>query len=142
MAWTRPTILTFAALVALALILLAVGIFMPELRRQFVFAPEQAGAAAAVAQIAARETAFHQKTGGFAPFTIAEGPARSRALGLNWNSLPTEDFQFDAALLPDSHLRLRALPRGKTVSALKAPAQIYAAELSPQGVILRSGWLP
>jgi hypothetical protein len=142
MAWTRPTILTFAALVALALILLAVGIFMPELRRQFVFAPEQAGAEAAVAQIAAQEAAFRRKTGGFAPFTIAEGPARSRALGLNWNSLPTEDFQFDAALLPDSHLRLRALPRGETVRALKAPAQIYAAELSPQGAILHSGWLP
>jgi hypothetical protein len=142
MAWTRPSILTFAALVALALILLTIGVFMPELRRKFVFAPEQSGAEAAVAQIAERETVFHQKTGGFAPFTIAEGPARSRVLGLNWNSLPTEDFQFDAALLPDSHLRLRALPRGETIRALKAPAQIYAAELSPQGVILRSGWLP
>jgi len=44
--------------------------------------------------------------------------------------------------LPNSNLRLRALPRGETVRTLKAPAQIYAAELSPQGGILRDGWLP
>jgi hypothetical protein len=142
MSWTRPSILTFSALVALAVIVLAAGFLMPELRRRFVFAPEQAGAEAAVAKIAAGEKAIYRKTGNFAVFTAAEGPARSRMLGLNWNSLPTDDFQFDAALLPDSHLRLRALPRGDTVRALKAPAQIYAAELSPRGDMLRSGWLP
>lgn len=142
MAWTRPSFVTFGALIALTIIVLTVGVFMPELRREFVFAPEQAGAEAAVAEIAARERTLYRKTGGFASFTVAEGPARSRVLGLNWGSLPTGNFQFDAALLPNSNLRLRALPRGETVLTLKAPAQIYAAELSPQGGILRDGWLP
>jgi hypothetical protein len=142
MSWTRPSILTFSALIALAVIVLVAGFFMPELRRKFVFAPEQAGAEAAVAQIAAGEKALYRKTGSFAAFTAAEGPARSRVLGLNWSTLPTDDFQFDASLLPDSHLRLRALPRSDTVRTLKAPAQIYAAELSARGDVLRSGWLP
>jgi hypothetical protein len=142
MPWTRLSILTFSALVVLAVIVLVAGLFMPELRRKFVFVPEQAGAEAAVAQIAAGEKALYRKTGSFALFTAAQAPASARALGLNWNNLPTEDFQFDASLLPDSHLRLRALPRGDTVRALKAPAQIYAVELSAGGDVMRSGWLP
>ena len=142
MSWPRLSTLTFSVLAGLAVLVMAAGFFMPELRRRFVFMPEQAGAEAAVAKIAAGEQELYRKTGNFALFTAAEAPARARVLGLNWNSLPSEDFQFDAALLPDSHLRLRALPRGETVRALKATAQIYAAELSPRGDMLRSGWLP
>jgi hypothetical protein len=142
MAWTRPSLLSFSALVALTILVLAAGYFMPEMRRQFVFAPVQAGAKAAVDDIAAREQAFYRKSGSFAVFTTAQAPALSRTLGLNWAALPTDDFQFDAALLPNSDLRLRALPRGETVRALKAPAEIYTAELSPRGQVLRQGWLP
>lgn len=142
MPWTRLSLLTFGALAGMTVLVLALGIFMPDIRRKFIFGPEQAGAAAAVDQIAQQEKALHRKTGSFAVFTVAEGPAQSRALGLNWSTLPTDDFQFDASLLPGDHLRLRALPRGETIRALRAPAQIYAAELSPRGDVLRSGWLP
>ena len=142
MAFTRSSHLSFGALIALGVFALAAGYYMPELRHDFIFAPEQADAEEAVAQIATREQLFYRKTSEFAVFTVAEAPAGSRVLGLNWGSLPTDDFRFDAALLPNNHLRLRALPRGETVRALKAPAQIYAAELSPRGKILRREWLP
>jgi hypothetical protein len=138
----RLSPITLAALVALTIGVLGIGFYMPELRQKLVFAPEQARAEGAVAKIAAREQQFYARTGGFAVFSVLEAPGRAKLLGLNWNDLPTGDFQFDAALLPDSHLRLRALPRGETVRALKAPAQIYAAELSPKGGVLRKGWLP
>jgi hypothetical protein len=142
MAWMRSSILSFGGLLVLGILVFAMALFMPELRRRYVFAPVQATAEVAVMQIASRERAFRHKTGGFAAFTVVEAPARSQRLGLNWNRLPSGDFQFDAALLPDGHLRLRALPRGDSVRALRTPAQIYAAEFSPEGAMLRSRWLP
>lgn len=142
MAWTRPSTLVFVFVLGLAFILLALGYFMPELRRALVFAPTQAGAQAAVARIAAGEKSVYQRTGSFVAFSVAEAPGRAKVLDLDWKTMPTGDFQLDAALLPDKNLRLRAIPRGAAVSGLRTPAQIYAAELTPSGALVRQGWLP
>ena len=53
-----------------------------------------------------------------------------------------EDFLFDASLMPDKSLRLRALPRPDSVHDLKVGAQMFVAELAPKGGVDRSGWDP
>ena len=49
--------------------------------------------------------------GPFRHLRAAQAAAHARALGLDMQDWPAEDFLFDASLMPDKSLRLRALPR-------------------------------
>ena len=134
--------MTFALLVALAILVAGLGIFMPSIRDQLVFKPRQAKAEAAVMQLAAKENILRQRKGRFDTFTPPQAAAHARALGVGMQDWPARDFLFDASLMPDKSLRLRALPRPESVRDLKVGAQIFVAELAPKGGVNRSGWYP
>jgi hypothetical protein len=142
MGWNRKSQLNFALLVALAILVMAVGVFMPDIRNQLIFKPRRAKAEAAVMQLAAKENIVRRQKGLFDTFTPPQAAAHARALGLNMQDWPAEDFLFDASLMPDKSLRLRALPRPESVRDLKVAAQIFVAELAPGGGVSRSGWSP
>ena len=134
--------MTVAVLVVLAVLVAAAGVFMPDIRSQLVFKPRQGRAETMVMQIAARENRMRLGQGRFDTFTPPQAAAHARSLGLDMQDWPGEDFLFDAALMPDKSLRLRALPRGDSVRDLKVGAQMFVAELAPRGGVNRSGWYP
>ena len=134
--------MTVAVLVVLAVLVAAAGVFMPDIRSQLVFKPRQGRAETMVMQIAARENRMRLEQGRFDTFTPPQAAAHARSLGLDMQDWPGEDFLFDAALMPDKSLRLRALPRPDSVRDLKIGAQMFVAELAPRGGINRSGWYP
>ena len=134
--------MTVAVLVVLAVLVAAAGVFMPDIRSQLVFKPRQGRAETMVMQIAARENRMRLGQGRFDTFTPPQAAAHARSLGLDMQDWPGEDFLFDAALMPDKSLRLRALPRPDSVRDLKIGAQMFVAELAPRGGVNRSGWLP
>ena len=134
--------MTFALLVVLAILVAGVGMFMPDIRQALIFKPRQAKAEAAVMQLAAKENILRRQKGHFDTFTPPEAAAHARALGLNMQDWPAEDFLFDASLMPDKSLRLRALPQPDSVRDLKVGAQMFIAQLAPAGGVTRSGWYP
>jgi hypothetical protein len=142
MNWNRKSRMTFALLVALAILVAGLGIFMPSIRDQLIFQPRQAKAEAAVMQLAAKENIARRQTGHFDTFTPPQAAAHARALGVRMQDWPAQDFLFDASLMPDKTLRLRALPQPESVRDLKIRAQMFIADLAPAGGVSRSGWSP
>jgi hypothetical protein len=142
MGWNGKNRMTVALLVVLAVMVATAGVFMPDIRSQLVFKPRQGRAETMVMQIAARENRLRMGQGHFDTFAPAQAAAHARALGLDMQDWPGEDFLFDASLMPDKSLRLRALPRGDSVRDLKIGAQMFVAELAPKGGVNRSGWVP
>jgi hypothetical protein len=130
------------ALVALAAVALTVAIYAAEIRDALVFQPAQRQAEAASRRIAAAEQAVFRKSGKVIPLTALDTAPGSEALGLDWHSMPSELFQFEARALPDRHLQLRALPQPDAVASLKVAPRMYVAELSTKGEFLRGGWYP
>jgi hypothetical protein len=120
-------------------LLAGLGWFAPEIRDAWYFAPARARAAEAVAQIARQERAARARTGHYQPFTTGNADIQLRALGVS--DIPA-DYHFDATLLPDKGLRLRALPRSEQVLALKIGAQMYVSQLAPGGGVIKRGWVP
>lgn len=142
MDWDRKSRARFAVLAGLAVLVGIAGVFMPDIREKLMFKPRQGRAEAAVMQLAAHENRMRKGRGRFEIFTPPQAAQRARALGLDMQNWPAEDFLFDASLMPDNSLRLRALPRPESVRDLKIGAQIFIAELAPQGGVNRSGWYP
>lgn len=142
MAWDRKSRATFGLLAGLAVLVAAAGLFMPDIRESVIFKPRQGRAEAVVMQLAAHENRLRKGKGRYETFTPPQAAARARALGLDMQNWPAEDFLFDASLMPDKSLRLRALPRPESVRDLKVGAQIFIAELAPRGGVNRSGWYP
>ena len=134
--------MTFALLVALAILVAGAGFFMPNIRENFIFKPRQAKAEAAVMQLAAKENILRRQKGRFDIFTPPEAAAHARSLGLDMQAWPAQDFLFDASVMPDKSLRLRALPQPDSVRDLKVSAQMFVAELAPAGGVSHSGWAP
>ena len=142
MAWDRNSRTTFGLLTGLAVLVAAAGVFMPDIRDSLIFKPRQGRAEAAVMQLAAHENRLRKGKGRFETFTPPQAAQHARSLGLDMQDWPAEDFLFDASLMPDKSLRLRALPRPESVRDLKVGAQIFVAELAPRGGVNRSGWYP
>src|SRR6478609_9254830 len=142
MAWDRKSRTTFGVLAGLAVLVAALGVFMPDIRESLIFKPRQGRAEAVVMQLAAHENRIRKGKGRFETFTPPQAAQHARALGLDMQNWPAEDFLFDASLMPDKSLRLRALPRPESVRDLKVGAQIFVAELAPRGGVNRSGWYP
>ncbi len=142
MGWNGKNRMTVAVLVVLAVLIAAAGVFMPDIRSQLMFKPRQGRAETMVMQIAARENRLRKGQGHFDTFAPPQAAAHARALGLDMQDWPGEDFLFDASLMPDKSLRLRALPRPDSVRDLKIGAQMFVAELAPRGGVNRSGWVP
>src|SRR5579883_2588843 len=142
MAWNLKSRISVAVLLALAILVAGAGLFMPDIRAEVMFKPRQNRAESVVMQLAAREVHLRRGKGRFDTFTPPEAAAHSRALGVDMQDWPAEDFLFDASLMPDKSLRLRALPRPDSVRDLKVAAKMFVAELAPEGGINRSGWYP
>jgi hypothetical protein len=142
MAWDKKSRTTCGVLVGLAVLVAGLGVFMPDIRGALVFKPRQGRAETAVMQLATHENRLRRGKGRFDTFTPPQAAQHARALGLNMQDWPGEDFLFDASLMPDKTLRLRALPRPESVRDLKVGGQIFVAELAPRGGINRSGWYP
>lgn len=142
MGWSRKDRITFGVLAGLAVLVAGLGVFMPDLRGELMFKPRQGRAETVVMQLAARENHLRRGEGRFDTFTPPQAAAHARALGLSMQDWPAEDFLFDASLMPDKSLRLRALPRPDSVRDLKVGAQMFVAELAPWGGVNRSGWYP
>jgi hypothetical protein len=135
MDWSRNSQLTLILLVGLA-------VLVADIRDALVFKPRRQRAEAVVLQLAVRESAVRKAKGRFEPFAPADAAIHLSRLGVNTQSLPSEDFLFEASLMPNSHLRIRALPRPQAVQDLRVGAQMFAAELAPSGGISQSGWYP
>jgi hypothetical protein len=142
MAWDRKSRMTFGMLAGLAVLVGTLGVMMPDIRESLVFKPRQGRAEAVVMQLAAHENRIRKGKGRFETFTPPQAAQRARSLGVDMQNWPAEDFLFDASLMPDKSLRLRALPRPESVRDLKVGAQIFVAELAPRGGVNRSGWYP
>jgi hypothetical protein len=142
MDWSRNSQLTLILLVGLAVLVAMLGFFMTDIRDALVFKPRRQRAEAVVLQLAVRESAVRKAKGRFEPFAPADAAIHLSRLGVNTQSLPSEDFLFEASLMPNSHLRIRALPRPQAVQDLRVGAQMFAAELAPSGGISQSGWYP
>lgn len=142
MAWDARSRIVCGVLVGLAALVAGAGIFMPDIRGALMFKPRQNLAEAAVMQLAAHENRLRRSKGRYDIFTPPQAAAHARALGLDMRDWPAEDFLFDASLMPDKSLRLRALPRPESVRDLKVGAQIFVAELASAGGVRRSGWYP
>jgi hypothetical protein len=134
--------MTAILLVVLALLIVVAGLFMPTLRDTLVFKPRRDLAEAVVLQVAARETALRKTKGHYEPFTPGDAPMHLPVLGISSQNWPSDDFLFEARMMPDSRLRIRALPRPEAVQQLRVGAQMFVAELAPSGGIARSGWYP
>lgn len=142
MAWDRQNRMRFGLLAGLAVLVAGLGIFMPDIREALVFKPRQGRAEAVVMQLVAHENRVRRGKGHFDTFTPPQAAQHARDLGLDMQNWPAEDFLFDASLMPDKSLRLRALPRPESVRDLKVGARIFVAELAPRGGVNRSGWYP
>ncbi len=134
--------MTVAMLGGLAALVAGIGIYMPDLRGALIFKPRQNRAETVVMQLAADENRLRRGEGRFDTFTPPQAATHARALGLDMQDWPAEDFLFEARLMPDQSLRLRALPRPESVRDLKVGAQMFVAELAPRGGVNRSGWYP
>lgn len=142
MAWNGKNRMTLAVLLVLAILVAGAGVFMPDIRAELMFKPRQGRAETVVMQLAARENRLRRGKGRFDTFTPPQAAAHARELGVDMQDWPAEDFLFDASLMPDQSLRLRALPRPESVRDLKIGAQMFVAELAPKGGVNRSGWYP
>jgi len=131
-----------AALVAADLGLIGLGAIMPDLRQKYIFAAQASRVEDAVRAIEAGEMRLKAKTGQYAAFNAVGFAAKSPSLKLNWDSIPSDKFQFDAQILPDRRLRLRALPRGEAVAALNIAPQMFVAELPAKPGGAKPGWYP
>jgi hypothetical protein len=134
--------MTVVLLVVLALLFVIAGFFMPAMRDSLVFKPRRELAEAVVLQVAAHETVLRKTKGRFEPFTPADAPMHLPALGLSSQNWPSDDFLFEARVMPDNHLRIRALPRPEAVQQLRIGARMFVAELAPSGGVSQSGWYP
>lgn len=141
MNWTKAPPWIFAPVLGLAVIVVAIGYFTPNIRETVFFKPQRVRVEAAVQQLAARERAFRRARGHFQAFGIASTDAL-QALAVNRQDWPSDTFQFEANTTPQNGLRIRALPRSEAVQELKVDAQFFVAELAPSGGITRSGWAP
>jgi ABC-type phosphate transport system auxiliary subunit len=140
--WSRKDRMIFAALAGLAVLMAGLGIFLPDLRAEWMLKPRGARAETVVMQLAAQETRMRRQKGSYMAFTAPQAAQHARSMGLDMQNWPAEDFLFDASLMPDKSLRLRALPRADSVRDLKVSGKMYVAELAPAGGINRSGWYP
>jgi hypothetical protein len=122
--------------------LIALGVMMPQLRQDFIFAPEEARVQIAIKAIEAGEQRLHRQTGQYLAFGPEGFAAKSRQLKLDWDVLPSNHFQFDAQLLDDHRLRLRAMPRGDAVAALDIAPRMFVAELPARPDGAKAGWYP
>jgi hypothetical protein len=136
----RPVILA-ALLLVLAAALGAAAIILPG-RGGEDHARSQAQAETAVQEIVNAQIALHAQTGAFQPFTAAEQGADRSLLGLPWRGFPVGSYGFEAEALPTGNLRVRAVPHPESVAAREAAGRFYVAEVSPDGGIVESGWLP
>lgn len=134
--------MTAILLVVLALVIVIAGFFMPDIRDKLVFKPRRQLAEAVVLQVAVREIAMRKTKGHFEPFTPSDAPMHLKALGISSQNWPSEDFLFEARMMPDNRLRISALPRPEAVQQLRVGAQMFVAELAPSGGVARSGWYP
>jgi hypothetical protein len=134
--------MTFVALSSLTALIAAAGFFMPDIRDTVFFKPQRERAAAVVLTLAGYEGALRRTKGRFDSFTPQQAATHLKAFGLNTQDWPFEDFLFDARVMPDDRLRLRALPRGESVQDLRVGGQMFVAELTPAGAVGRSGWYP
>jgi hypothetical protein len=140
MDWTLKGRTIFLSLAALAVLVAGLGVFLPDIRTQLFLKPRRDRAEATVTELAVRLTALRRKQGRYDTFTPVQASQRMQALGIS--NIPSQDFLFDANLLPDKGLRLRALPRADSVRDLRVSPQMYVAELAPAGGVRRSGWVP
>jgi hypothetical protein len=141
MVWNTTTRVTFALLVVSALSVGGVGFFMNGIRDELVFKHSRARAEAAVMDVAARERAFRLTKGRFDVFKPSEAAVHLRRMGMSLADWPTDDFLFDASLMPNSHLRIRALPRPEAVEELRVGARMFVADVTASGVS-QSRWYP
>jgi hypothetical protein len=142
MDWSRGSQLTAMLLVGLAVLVAILGFFMTDIRDMLIFKPRRERAQTAVMQLVARESALHKANGQYDVFAPADAALHLPKLGVNMQDLPSDDFLFEASLMPNSHLRIRALPRPEAVQDLRVGAQMFVAELAPSGGVSQSGWYP
>jgi hypothetical protein len=131
-----------AFMLGVSLILVVAGVFADSIRAYFIFTPRERRVEEVIAQVAEREKAVSASTGDFLPFSPADLERNQSLLGLPWSTFPVNDYFFDATKLDSGNVRLRALPRGDSVTALAIRARFYIAELSPEAKLVRSGWYP
>jgi hypothetical protein len=140
MSWNIGGCRLFLVFAILAVLVAVLGIFLPDIRDQLVFKPRRDRAQAVVSALASQQTALRRKQGHYVTFTPPQAVARLRAMGIA--DIPTEDYLFDASLMADKSLRLRALPRPTSVRDLRISPRMYVAQLAPSGGVSRSGWVP
>lgn len=139
----RPAVLA-ALLLVLAAALGAAAVVLPG-RGGAERTQAQTQAEEAVRQIVDAQLALlalHGETGAFRPFTAAEPDQDRGLLGLPWRGFPVGAYAFEAEALPTDNLRVRAAPRPDAVMSGDAIARFYVAEVSLEGEIVDSGWLP
>ena len=134
--------MTIVLLIALAVLVLVTGFFMTDIRDGLVFKPRRARAEAAVSQLAAREAVLRKASGRFDAFYPADAASHLQKLGVNSLDWPTDNFLFEASIMPNTHLLIRALPRPDAVQGLRVGAQMFVADLPPSGRISQGGWYP
>jgi hypothetical protein len=122
--------------------LFAAGAMFGVYRETYVYAPRERAVEDAMRALSEREQAALRTSGKFVPFGSAAIDRSPTFLGLPWANYPTEDYLFDAEILPSGNLRMRALPRPEKITALALRPRIYAAELTPDGALVRPGWSP
>ena len=134
--------MSLALLVLAAVLVAGAGLFMPDIRDALVFKPRRAQAEAAVLDVAARESRLRKSGGRFDAFTPGEATVHLRRMGMSLADWPSDDFVLDASLMPNGHLRIRALPRPEAVQDLRVGAQMFVADINPSGGVSQSGWSP
>ena len=142
MHWDKLHNIMFVPVAALALLLLAAGYFMPDIRRAMIYQPRADRIEIAMDELAGHQRGMLRAKGKFLAFDASEAPPRLKALGVDLANWPSDDFLFDAAVQPNKHLRLRALPRPDAVRDMRVEARMYVAELSPAGAVTSRGWNP
>ena len=142
MHWEKLQNIAFVPLVALALLLLATGYFMPDIRQALVYRPHADRIEAAMDELATRERDVLRAKGNFLAFAANEAPPHLKTMGVDLARWPSEDFLFEAIVQPNKHLRLRALPRPAAVRDLRVEPRMYVAEVSPAGAVTSRGWYP
>ena len=111
-------------------------------RESYVFLPRERAVEDAVRQVAERQRSLHETTGAFVNFAHSDVEADTGPIGLPWNNFPVSEFYFDAMALDTGNIRLRALPRPDAIRRLDVRARIFVSEISPEGDVVQSGWLP
>ena len=129
-------------LVAMIAIVLTTAFFSQEIRGALVFKPVRLQVELAAHRVADAEAALYRKSGRLLPLSATDTSPSSQILGIDWRNMTAEKFQFEAKVLGNQHLQLRALPKPEAIADLEVPSQMYIADLSPKGDFLSGGWYP